>query len=148
MDNRTINDTYAQIAQELIETEACLEHIRSSQATIMYLSSDHEKKGSRKVIYGECEKVPDKWKWAVPCDFTITVFEPNVERFDEDGIRKLLLHELMHVGIDVDGNEEKYWVIPHDVEDFEEMIKRYGIRWADETGQVKKSRKRPRKSDE
>lgn len=129
MDTRTINDGYALIAQELIDTEGCLEYIRESNATIVYLSSDLEKKSKGKLVCGECEKIPEKYKWAVPCDFTITVFEPNVERFTDEQIRILLLHELLHVGIDRDGNEESYSVKPHDVEDFREVIERYGLDW-------------------
>lgn len=129
MDTRTINDGYALIAQELIDTEECLEYIQESNATIVYLSSDLEKKSKGKLVCGECEKIPEKYKWAVPCDFTITVFEPNVERFTDEQIRILLLHELLHVGIDRDGNEESYSVKPHDVEDFREVIERYGLDW-------------------
>lgn len=129
MDTRTINDGYALIAQELIDTEECLEYIRESNATIVYLSSDLEKKSKGELVCGECEKIPEKYKWAVPCDFTITVFEPNVERFTDEQIRILLLHELLHVGIDRDGNEESYSVKPHDVEDFREVIERYGLDW-------------------
>ena len=59
------------------------------------------------------------------------MFEPNVERFTEEQIRILLLHELMHVQITKDGNEEVYSVRPHDVEDFREIIERYGMDWGD-----------------
>ena len=133
MDNRTISEKYTKIAQELIETEPSLAHIRGSRVTIVYLSSEHEKKETGKIVGGQCEKIPVKYKWAVPCDFTITVFEPNVERFTDEQIRILLLHELMHVGIRMDGNEEEYYVVPHDVEDFKEILERYGIGWANET---------------
>ena len=129
MDNRTISEEYAEIGQKLIQTEPSLAHIRDSQVTIVYLSSEHEKKEGGKIIFGLCEKVPAKYKWAIPCDFTITVFEPNVERFTEEQIQILILHELMHIGIATDGNEETYTVIPHDVEDFKEIIDRYGIGW-------------------
>ena len=133
MDNRTVSDRYAEIAQELIENEPSLEYIRDSQVTIMYLSSEHEKKESGKDIGGQCEKIPVKYKWAIPCDFTITVFEPNVERFTDEQIRILLFHELLHVGIRLDGNEEEYFIVPHDVEDFKEILDRYGIGWANTT---------------
>ena len=133
MDNRAISDKYTEIAQDLIENEPSLAYIRDSQVTIVYLSSEHEKKEVGKVIGGQCEKIPVKYKWAIPCDFTITVFEPNVERFTEEQIRILLFHELLHVGIRVDGNEEEYYIVPHDVEDFKEILDRYGIGWADTT---------------
>ena len=131
MDKRSINEKYAEVARELIQTERSLEPIRDSSVTIIYLSSEHEKKQGSKLICGQCERVPEKYRWAVPADFTITVFEPNVERFTDHQIRILLLHELLHVGIEKDGNEEVYSLRPHDVEDFREIIERYGMDWGD-----------------
>jgi len=133
MDKREISTEYAEIGQELILTEDVLDYIRDSAVTIMYLSSENEKKEHGKKVFGQCEKVPDKYKWAVPCDFTITLFEPNIERLTEEQIRILILHELLHVGIEKDGNEEKYHVVPHDVEDFRHIIDRFGIDWSEES---------------
>ena len=129
METRTISEFYTEIAHELIESEDVLKYIRDSSATIIYLGSDSEKKSKGRLIYGECERVPDKWKWTVPCDFTITIFEPNVERFSEEQLRILILHELLHVGIVQDGNEERYSIIPHDIEDFKVILDRYGVEW-------------------
>lgn len=139
MDTRTVNEAYAEIAQDLIDTEPDLADIRRSQATIVYLSSEHEKRENGRLVLGQCEKVPEKYKWAVPCDFTITIFEPNVERLTDEQIRILLLHELMHIRIDVDGNEEKYGVYPHDVAEFRAIIDKFGLDWADDkTGEAQK----------
>lgn len=131
MDIRTINEHYSELAFQLIKEEPALAHIRKSNVTIVYLSSEHEKKSNGRLIFGQCEKVPDKYKWAVPCDFTITVFEPNVERFSEEQLKALLFHELLHVGIRTDGNEEAYSIVPHDVEDFRVIIDRFGIDWSE-----------------
>ena len=90
-----------------------------------------KEKENGKIIFGQCEKIPDKYKWAIPSDFTIVIFEPNVERFTEEQIRILLLHELLHIGIKKDGNEETYFVNPHDIEDFKYIIDRFGIDWSD-----------------
>lgn len=139
MDTRTISEEYTQIAHELIQNEDSLAHIRDSNAQIIYLSSEHERKSGKRLVFGQCEKIPEKYKWAVPCDFTITVFAPNVERFTDEQIRILLFHELLHIGIEQDGNEEVYSVIPHDIEDFEEILNRYGMRWTDdEIGEAKR----------
>lgn len=132
MESRHTSEEYQEIIQELIDTEPCLEYIRDSSVTIVALGSDQERKANGKTVFGECEKIQAKYKWCVPCDFTITVFEPNTERFTDDQLRILLLHELMHVGIERDGNEEKYRIIPHDVEEFRAIIERYGVNWADD----------------
>jgi hypothetical protein len=129
MDLRHISEEYSNIGNELIQTEDALSDIRNSEVSIVYLGSEQEKKSQGRLIFGQCEKVPDRYKWAVPCDFTITVFEPNTERFTDEQLRILILHELMHIGIEFDGNEEKYFVRPHDIEDFQEILERFGMDW-------------------
>lgn len=130
MESRQISEEYAEIANELINEREELLYLRNSSVVIMYLGSDQMKKSKGRIIFGECEKVPDKWKWSVPCDFTITIFEPNVEHFTDEQIRILIFHELLHVGIDVDGNEEKYYICPHDIEDFRLILNEYGMEWS------------------
>ena len=131
MDKRTINEHYAEIGQELIDTEDVLVDIANSQATIIYLSSEHKKRENGKIILGQCERVADKYKWGIPCDFTITIFEPNIEGLTEEQLRILILHELLHVGVEFSNDgTEKYSVKPHDLEDFKLIIDRYGTEWS------------------
>lgn len=131
MDNRHINNDYAEIADELIREEYSLLHLQESRAKIIYLSSDYAKTSKGKLVFGQCEKVADKYKWGIPADFTITVFEPNVQKFTEDQIRILLHHELLHVGIDkkADGSES-YSIVDHDIEDFKLILDKYGTDWS------------------
>ena len=131
MDNRKINEHYAEIGMDLIQTEDALVDIANSQATIIYLSSEHKKVTSGKKVLGQCEKVADKYKWGIPCDFTITVFEPNVEGMTEEQLRMLIFHELLHVGIEYNADgTETYSVKPHDLEDFKLIIDRFGTDWS------------------
>lgn len=133
MDIRQINEHYAEVAADLIDTEPVLEKIRKSEVTILYLSSEHKKKKNKKKVLGQCEKIADKYKWAIPCDFTITIFEPNVEDLTEEQLKIVLLHELLHVGIEENKDgEEVYSTIPHDIEDFRLIIDRYGLDWTDD----------------
>lgn len=130
-ETRQINEHYAEIAHDLIEKEPSLASIRQSESTIMYLSSDKAKKSKGKLVFGECEKINPKYKWAIPCDFTITVYEPNACTLTEDQMRILLFHELLHVKIELnDEGQEKYGINPHDIEDFKEIIDRFGLDWA------------------
>lgn len=124
-----INERYAEIASEIIQEEDSLIPIRYSDARIVYLSSDKEKKSKGRTVFGQCEKIPDKYKWAIPADFTITVYEPNVITFSDEQLRILLFHELLHVGIDADDGDEKYSVHPHDIEEFRSIIDRFGLDW-------------------
>ena len=129
MDSRRVNKTYAEIGQGLINTEPELAYIKDSNVSIIYLSSDHAKKSKEKKTCAQCEKVADKYKWGIPCDFTITVFEPNVVRFTDDQIRILLFHELLHIGIEIKDNTESYYTRPHDLEDFKLIINKFGTDW-------------------
>ena len=130
MDTRYINDIYAEIGQGLIDAEDELRYIKESQATIIYLSSEHEKKADGKLVLGQCEKVPDRYKWGIPCDFTITIFEPNVLGFTTEQMAALVFHELLHVGIREDNGKERYFIRPHDLEDFKIIIDRFGTDWS------------------
>lgn len=131
MDKRTLNEKYSEIARKLINTEDALVDIRNSQATIVYLSSEHKKKSGNKLVFGQCEKIADKYKWGIPADFTITIFEPNVEGFSEEQLKILLFHELLHVGIEFNADgSETYSIRPHDLEDFKLIIDRFGTDWS------------------
>ena len=131
MDTRRVDGEYNQIMNELIESEPDLAYIKNSNVRILALSSEHEKKSKYKTVYGQCEKVQEKYKWAIPSDFTITVFEPNVVDFTEEQIRILLFHELLHVGVEQNDGSESYSIIPHDLEDFKIIIDRFGTSWSE-----------------
>lgn len=128
-DIRHLNEEYAMIAQELIDTEPVLEYIKNSQVSIAYLGSEHKKVENSKIIHAQCEKVQEKYKWGIPSDFTITVFEPNVRGFSDEQMKILIFHELLHIHIEYKDGEEKYSVNPHDLEDFRYIIDRFGSHW-------------------
>lgn len=150
MDTRRPEPIYEAIADELIRSVEKLRQIRESKVKIAYLASNHEMKKNGRAVLGQCEKVAEKYKWAIPYDFTITVFLPNVERLTEKQLQILLYHELLHVGVDQDGNEERYSIVPHDIEDFEAIILEYGLDWSsdEQTGEAEGSRRRDSRADE
>jgi predicted metallopeptidase len=129
-DVRKVNEEYAVIGRSLIENEEVLEYIKDSEATIIYLSSEQAKTQNGKIIFAQCEKVAEKYKWGIPCDFTITVFEPNCEDLTPDQLRILIFHELLHIGIDFNSSgQEVFKINPHDLEDFKYIIDRFGTDW-------------------
>ena len=97
---------------------------------IAYLSSDEEKKKNKRIIHAECTKVDEKYSWCCRYDFFITVYEPNIEYFTDQQIDILMEHELRHVGIDYSGKEPKYYIVPHDIEEFWSIIDKYGLLWS------------------
>lgn len=133
MEVRELNKDYQKTAEELINTEPALEYIKFSRARIAYLQSDNTKKdGKDRVVHGECEKVAAKNRWAIDYDFTITLFYNNNIGMSEDQIRVLLFHELLHIGIDYrDDGSEVYSVRKHDLQDFKEIVDRYGVNWSE-----------------
>lgn len=131
MDKRAINEKYAEIGAKLIEEEDVLVDIANSQATIVYLSSEHKKMNAGTTVFAQCEKVAEKYKWGIPADFTITVFEPNIEGFSDEQLRILIFHELLHIGIEFnEDGSESYTIRPHDLEDFKLIIDRFGTDWS------------------
>lgn len=125
METRWINDSYQEIAQKLIEERDELALLRGADVTIILLSSDAEKKSGEKIVYGQCEKVPSKYKWGIPCDFTITIFDKNISDFSDKQLEILIFHELLHVGID----DERMFIRQHDLEDFKLIINEFGVNW-------------------
>jgi len=129
-DKRYLNDEYAEIANRLIHERPELAYIKNSNVSIAYLGSNSRKKQGNMFVCGQCEKVADKYKWSVPADFTITVFEPNVREFDETQMEALMFHELLHVGIfKREDGKEIYSCNEHDLTDFKIIIDLYGTNW-------------------
>lgn len=124
------NDDYARIGAELIQAEKSLNWIRETEVSIGFMSSNKAKVSNGKTVFGQCERVPDRYKAFIPYDFLITVYEPNVIDFTSQRIRILLHHELLHCGVNMNA-EPTYKVVPHDVEEFNEIIDRYGLDWSE-----------------
>ena len=120
---------YRNIAKRLIRTLPEFEELRDACPRIAYLSSDKEKVKNYRAVFGECCKVEEKYAWCCPYDFFIVVYEPNVERFDEYQLSTLIRHELHHVGIAYTDNGISYFVRPHDVEEFWDIIRECGLEW-------------------
>lgn len=130
-DYRKLSEEYTEIGIELIRTEQELMHIKNSNVQIGFLNSPIMKRSKVLTTYAVCERVPDKYKWSIPFDFLITVFDQSVKDFTDDQIRILLFHELLHVGIEEANGEEKYFTVPHDLEDFKLIVDKFGARWSE-----------------
>lgn len=124
------SEAYKNLMNEVIEEHEDLHWIRNADVSICVLQSDREKRAAGgRIVYGECMKVKPVYKPFCPYDFLIVVYEPNIEGFTDHQLRILMYHELLHVGIDETGEELKYVVNPHDIEDFRTVIDQYGLDW-------------------
>lgn len=132
---RTISEEYEKIGMELIENHPILENlnrfIAAQRIKLIFLESTKEKKSTLGIVHADCEKIADSKRWAIDADFVITVYKPNVLSFTEEQIKVLLLHELMHIGIDVTEKDDlKKYLVPHSVQDFRYILEKYGLDWA------------------
>lgn len=97
---------------------------------IAYLWSDsaREDKKSGQIIYAETSKQSEKQSIVSGTDFIITFYRPNCEALDEEQMRILMLHELLHVGVTEEGD---FFIRKHDISDFKCIIDKHGTDWAD-----------------
>ena len=95
-----------------------------------FLESDRPKKKSGRLVLGECILVKDLYRCFIPYDFLIVIYMPNVIGMTKEQMKILLYHEMLHIGISDDGEDLKYVVNPHDVEEFRTIVDKYGIDWA------------------
>ena len=115
-----------QLAEKVIAENGCLQHLDDPRCRIAYQMSDQEKKSGQKTVFADTEKIKDKLKAFLPYDFVITFYEPNVANLTEEKMEHLMYHELRHVGFD---EEVSFFIVPHDVEDFRDVIDTWGIDW-------------------
>ena len=123
-----INDEYTAIAEEIIK-EPDFDEIRDF-ASFVVLSSEEEKTKNKQVVYGECKLVPKLYKLFCPYDFLIIIYDVNAASFSPEQMRILIEHELRHMGYDLEGNEPTPYIVPHDYEEFKQIMDKYGIDWA------------------
>lgn len=125
-----VSKEYMELACEVIEEQEELQWIPKAGIKVGFLESDRAKKKDGKIVLGECIRVRDLFKCFIPHDFLIVVYAPNVIGMTRDQLKILLHHEFLHIGIDESGEEIRYINNPHDIEEFREIIEKYGIDWA------------------
>lgn len=126
-DQYTISKIYSTWSEDIIREKR--PDILACGISVGFISCEKEKmKGKTKAVLGECRKVQPLEKLFCPYDFLIIIYEPNCEGLDRDQMETLLWHELNHIGIDEDGEP---FVVPHDVEEFDDIIKAKGLHWQD-----------------
>lgn len=130
MENVEFSVEMGDLLDEVIEDHSDLHWIRRAEVTIGCLTSDRRKISGKKFVFGECVKVKPLYKPFCPYDFLIVFYLPCIEGMEADQLKILMYHELLHVGIDETGEEVKYIVNPHDIEEFRTVIDQYGLDWS------------------
>ena len=128
---------YEKLARAVIEVLPELAFIDESDIRVGFLKCFREKKrGKLQRVLGECCKVEDMYQVFAPYDFLIVIYEPNVAALSENQLKILLWHELKHIGVDEKNGTLQYITVPHDVEEFDSIIYRVGLRWSTPGAQV------------
>lgn len=118
-----------QLADKVMDKYEDVSHLKELGCNILFLACDKEKSSkASKRVYADTEKVKDKYKSVMIYDFIITFYTSLTDELDDKQMEILMWHELKHVGFDDEGNCK---VIPHDVEDFMDVVKRYGPDWVE-----------------
>ncbi len=133
---------YRLIGERLIRTLPEFETVKETKPKIAYLVSDEERKKNKKVVFADCNLVSERYKWCCKYDFFIVIYEPNVDswQFSDKQKETLIRHELHHVGVDFEGNETRFYIVPHDVEEFWDIINDCGLRWCEMNAERNKSK--------
>lgn len=121
-----IDDGLKELAAKVIAERKDLKKLADPNCRIAYLRSDKKKTSRGRTLFADTEKVSDKVKALAPYDFIITFYDPACAALPEDKMEILMIHELKHVGFEP-GKPPS--IIPHDVEDFRDIINVYGMDW-------------------
>lgn len=130
-----LNDVIRALGESVIAEHEELAHLKHPVAPcrIAYMYSDKDKSHRGRTVYADTTKVSEMMQALTSYDFVITFYGHVVDDLPEAPLRILMYHELLHIGYDPE--TEKRWLIPHDVEDFERIITRYGLYWLEDAQQ-------------
>ena len=126
-DQYAISDIYGLMSEDIIREKR--PDILACGISVGFISCEKAKTINKvKAVLGECKKISPLEKLFCPFDFLIIIYDPNCEGLNKDQMMTLLWHELNHIGIDEDGEP---FIVPHDVEEFDDIIKEKGLHWAE-----------------
>ena len=114
------------VARRVIKTYGDLNHLNDPQCRIAYQHCDKAKKDRGKIVLADTQLVNEKLKVFCCYDFIITVYDANCIGLDDVRMERLMYHELKHVGFEA---PDRYYIIPHDLEDFRSVIDKWGTDW-------------------
>lgn len=134
MDETKYSEEWAEIGQSVINelAEEKFKAIVELGISIGYVSSEQAPETNGVKKFAECIVVKkDHQRQFNPHDYLIKIYEPNVAYMNDVQKRILMEHELMHIKAYEDGNGDlKLGSNAHDVQDFKDIIEKYGIDWA------------------
>jgi predicted metallopeptidase len=99
-------------------------HPHLQDARIAFVMRDEAPISNERATAAKASKVSDINKELMDYDFIIWIATDEYDRMTSDQHEALIDHELCHCS----GNSEDGWrIIPHDIEEFQEIIERHGV---------------------
>ena len=139
MDKTKYSEAWAEIGQSVIDEFAKdkFKSIVDLGISIGYVLSEKSKGTKDNKVLAECIPVrQDHTKQFNPHHYLIKIYEPNVKYMNDKQKRILMEHELMHIKARLNDDDEiEAGTIAHDVQDFKDIIDKYGIDWAEDMSQ-------------
>lgn len=121
-----VDEKLKELAEQVIAERTDLKKLSNPDCRIAYLRSDKKKTSHGRTVFADTEKVGEKVKALAQVDFIITFYDPACAGLSEEKMKVLMIHELKHVGFEPG---KPFSIIPHDVEDFRDIIETYGMDW-------------------
>lgn len=131
LENYSRSDYYKNLAEEVIEEHEELHWLYNVR--IDYATSLKTKTSQGMAVFGECIKVKEWMQLYMPYDFVIMIYELYASHLTRDVHKRLLHHELLHIGVNEKDGKLKYKINPHDVQDFRAILNEYGMDWLNES---------------
>jgi predicted metallopeptidase len=125
-------DDIRELAEKLIIKKPELNFINEFGITIGYARAYEGKKSKGRATFADCRKLNGSYLAYLPYDFLITVYDPNMAILSDNQQKIVVYHELRHIGI----NQHGLYVVPHDIEDFESILREYGLNWSEFDNEV------------
>jgi hypothetical protein len=121
-----IEDFYGatELMRSLIRQKRSLAHLASVPIKILFRKNPYIRNG--KMILGSAAVCSQKDR-IIHGHWFVIVLDLGFWEINEDRREALLFHELMHCGVDKTDEVTKPVLIAHDLEEFTEVVKEYGL---------------------
>lgn len=119
-----VTEDVLDIVREIVEEHE--PQLSELSLAVLFWKESPQKGG--KFVLGQAKKVTKEYQaLGFDHDFIIFLSMPQFYNMDEQQQRALIHHELMHCGYD--DEDEKAYIVPHDFEEFDKILKLYGFWW-------------------
>lgn len=99
--------------------------IKEFNIKIGYVRAYENKSAKGRAVFADCRKITSSYRAYLPYDFLITFYDPCVATLTTNQKKLVMYHELRHIEMTPKG----FGVRPHDIEDFEEILRSFGLQW-------------------